>query len=70
MATSQTQLTNHLYIALFLLENLSSACYFASVCAVISLLKFFEVQVKDLKCESVKTSDLYVDIILGTRILG
>jgi len=46
----------------FLLENLSSACYFASVCAVISLLKFFEVQVKDLKCESVKTSDSYVDL--------
>ena len=41
----------------FLLENLSWACYFASECAVISLLKLFQVQGIKQKCESVNMSD-------------
>ena len=41
----------------FLLENLSWACHFASVCAAMSLLKFFHVQGKDPNWESIKTSD-------------
>jgi len=51
----------------FKLENLSCACHFASVHAVMSLLKLFQVQGKDPKCESVKTSDYVVDL---TCILG
>ena len=41
----------------FLLENLSWDCYFASVYAAMSLLKLFQVQGINPKCESVKTSD-------------
>ena len=42
---------------LFLLENLSWACYFASVYAAMSLLKLFQVQGINPKCESVKACD-------------
>ena len=64
--------TNRLYIVVFCLKNLSSACHFASVCAAMSLLKFFQVQGKYPHCESIKTSDyvlLTCKIILNTRIL-
>ena len=56
MATSQKQVINRLYIAVFV-KNLSWACYFASVYAAMSLLKLFQVQGINPKCESVKTSD-------------
>ena len=41
----------------FLLENLSWAYYFASVYAAMSLLRLFQVQGINPKCESVKTRD-------------
>jgi len=46
-----------LHCRFFIIKTLFSACNFASVCAAMSLLKFFQVQRKDPNCESVKTSD-------------
>ena len=52
----------------FLLENLYWACYFASVYAVISFLKLFQVQGINPKCESAKTSLQFKHLFLFSHI--
>jgi len=48
-STRRKQVTNRLYIAVFFKENLYSACHFASICAAMCLLKFFQVQGKHFR---------------------